>query len=103
MFIHRLLSDIASGDQLATLIRQKRETFLTDDEWVKMLDTLKKVSKAALGDNHEICDVTLNLLLLENKQILEETKAFKIGRENDDLAAQVASLHNLLMLLGKAR
>ena len=88
---------------LATLIRQKRETFLTRDERDKMLNILKGVAKAALGDDHEISDGTLNQLLLEDKNILEATKAYKVGLENNDKAAGLASLHNLLMLLGKAR
>ena len=88
---------------LATLIRQKRETFLTGDERDKMLNTLKAAAETALGDDHEISDGTLNQLLLEDKNILEATKAHKVGKENDDKAAVAATGHNLLMLLGKAR
>ena len=68
-----------------------------------MLNILERVARMALGDDHDISDGTLNQLLLEDKNILEATKAFKVGEENDDKAAVVASLHNLWMLLGKAR
>ena len=76
---------------------------LTRSERMKMLDILKGVAKRALGDNHEISDGTLNQLLLEDKNVLEATKAYKVGKENDDKAAEMAAGHNLLMLLGKAR
>ena len=70
---------------------------------IGMLEILKGVAKAALGDDHEISDRTLNQLLLEDKNILGATKAVKVGEENDDEAAKGAALHNLWMLLGKAR
>ena len=56
----------------------------------------------ALGDNHGICDGTLNLLL-DDKNILEAAKAVKVSEEKNDEAAVRAAEHNLFMLLGKAR
>ena len=56
----------------------------------------------ALGVNHGISVVKLNLLL-EDKNILEAAKAFKVSEEKNDEAAVMAAYHNLLMLLGKAR
>ena len=88
--------------KLATLIKQKRETYLTDDEKNEMLGLLKGTAKFALGDNNGISDVKLNLLL-EDKNILEAAKALKVSREKNDLAAGMAARHKLLMLLGKAR
>ena len=67
-----------------------------------MLNTLKGVAKIDLGDDHEISDGTLNQLL-EDNNILKATKAYKVGEENDDEAAKGVALHNLWMLLGKAR
>ena len=68
-----------------------------------MLNTLKAAAETALGDDHDISDATLNQLLLEDKNILLATKAAKVGRENDDMAAVGASDHSLCMFLGKAR
>ena len=64
-----------------------------------MMETLKRVAEAAL----EKSDGMLNQLLLEDKNILEATKAAKVGQKNDDEAAVGAAFHNLWMLLGKAR
>ena len=73
-----------------------------DDEKSDMLGLLKGAAEVALGDNHGISDVKLNLLL-EDKNILETAKAYKVSREKNDMAAEVAAVHKLLMLLGKAR
>ena len=88
--------------KLATLIKEKRETYLPLDEKSEMLVTLKRAAKEALGDNHGMSDGEFNLLL-KDKNILEATKAYKVSRENNDPAAKLTTWHNLLMLFGKAR
>ena len=89
-------------EKLATLIKQKRETFLTTDDKKDMLNLLKAVAEKTLGENHGMSDVKLNLLL-EDKNIFDAAKAFKVNEEKTDEAAKMASGYNLWMLLGKAR
>ena len=88
--------------KVATLIKRKRETYMPKDEKRGMRNILREATKWALGDNYGIRDNELNLLL-EDKNILEAAKAYKVSRENNDLAARQAARHNLLILLGKAR
>ena len=64
-----------------------------------MRDILKIAAKFAPGDNHGISDGTLNLLL-DDKNIFEAAKAYKVSKKK---AALKAGCANLLMLLGKAR
>ena len=87
--------------KLATLIKQKKETFLTPDEKEEMQNILRAAAKRALGE-YGISEGKLNLLL-EDKNILEAAKAVKVSREKNDKAAEVAALHSIFMLLGKAR
>ena len=93
-------------EKLATLIKQKRETFLTTDGgwiwWVNMLESLKSATEVALGKDHGISDGRLKLLL-DDKNILEATKAYKVSMEKNDPAAGGPAWHKLFMLLGKAR
>ena len=93
-------------EKLATLIKQKRETFLTTDGgwiwWVNMLESLKSATEVALGKDHGISDGRLKLLL-DDKNILEATKAYKVSMEKNDPVAGGPAWHKLFMLLGKAR
>ena len=108
-FIHTLLcdSEVVSSlrrkakGKLAALIKQKRETYLPSHEKRKMLNLLKAVAKVAFGDNTEISDQLIQLL--EDKNIMAATKAFKVSRENNDDTAMMAALPKLLTLLGKVR
>ena len=107
---HRFIFDLLCEDavikalrggemgKLATLIIQKRETYLTRDE----KNFLRNAAKMTLGDNHGISDVTFNLLV-EDKNIRQAAKAYKVSREKNDMAAEMAADQNLFMLLGKAR
>ena len=109
-FLFTLLSDdavfnalrVGEMEKVRKLIKQKRETFLTTTKKDELLIILRDGAKAALGDNHGISNVTLNLLL-DDKNIFEAAKAVKISEEKNDEAAEMAAGHNLLMLLGKAR
>ena len=109
-FLFTLLCDDAvmkalrgrEGEKLAMLIKQKRETYLPTNEKATMLNILRGSTEEVLGDNHGISDATLNLLL-DDKNILEATKALMVSGEKNDQAAQLASSHKLCMLQGKAR
>ena len=90
------------GEKLARLIKQKTETYLPQNEKATMLNILKGSTEEVLGDNHVISDATLNLLL-DDKNILEATKALMVSKDKNDQAAQLASSHKLCMSQGKAR
>ena len=67
-----------------------------------MQQILKAAVDTALGENHDISDTMRDHLLMD-KNILKATKACKINAERSDEAAYVPAMHNLWMVLGKAR
>ena len=89
-------------EKLAMLIKQRRETYLPSREKEEMRRTLRGAVEAALGNNHAMNNCTFNLLL-DDKNILEATKALKVSKEKKDQAAQLEAYQKLIMLLGNAR
>ena len=88
--------------KLASMIKQKRGDFLSPSEREGMQQILKAALDTALGENHDISDTMRDHLLMD-KNILKATKACKINAERNDEAAYVPAMHNLWMVLGKAR
>ena len=80
--------------KLASMIKQKREDFLSPSERESMQQILKAAVDTALGENHDISDTMRDHLLMD-KNILKATKACKINAERNDEAAYVPAMHNL--------